>query len=145
MNSSALAQVQGQIDLTGNQIDFKMKGNFDQAVMETKASENKIAQAIASALQNINALDLDLLVSGNVQSPAVTVRSNLDQVLAGAVGQEVKQQAAALGDKLRTQLQEQLGPDLAALQQLQGDVTGLQNLFSEKQEALKALSELRAF
>jgi uncharacterized protein (TIGR03545 family) len=143
--SKALAQVQGKLSLVGNQIDFDMSSRFDQAALAVTAGDNQIAQAAAAALRGVSAFNLDLNVSGNVKQPAIRTSSNLDTLLADAVGQQVRQQASALSGRLRAQLEEQLAPDLAAIQQTGSAVTDLQRTFADRQQALQALANLRGF
>lgn len=141
----ALADIKGRFALTGNQVDFKLGVLFSDAVLDIAAADNSTAQAVATALRNVTQLDFDVLVSGNVRKPTVTMHSNLDSVLADAVGREVKQQAAAVSEQLRAQLQQELAPDLAAIQQLDAEVRSLQQSFIDKQQTLNALSDLRGF
>lgn len=141
--SKALAQIQGKLSLVGNQIDLNVGSDFAQAALAVTAGDNQIAKAAAAALSSVSQFTLDLDVSGNVKKPTVRTRSNLDSLLASAVGEQVKQQAAALRDRLRPQLEEQLAPELASLQQLTGDLNGLQKSFADKQEALQGLTKLR--
>lgn len=137
----AVAAIHGNLALTGNQIDLKADTRFDQAALTVIAADSPAAQAAASVLRGVSALDFTLQVSGAVQNPSVSLRSDLDQQIAAAIGQ----QAAAFAGPLRAQLQQELAPDLAAIDQLRADINGLQQSVAARQQALNALVNLRGF
>ena len=70
----------------------------------------------------------------------MNLSSNLDQLLANALGSEVQKQAGQLAGKLREELQAQLGPQLAAIQQQTGDFNTLQEQIRQSGETLQQLS-----
>lgn len=139
----ASLDVEGLLRMEGYEIDFSLFNLFKQAKLEINASDNPIAQTLASALRTINQFDLNLAMTGDVRSPKVQMRSSLDQILGAAVGDQVRAQTAQLAEKLQSELKQQVQPDLDAINQIGGDFQAMQQTLLDKQDALQNLVDLR--
>jgi hypothetical protein len=80
--SRALADVQGLLSLTGNQIDINVLARFHEAALQVTAAQEPEFQAIANVLKNTAAFDLNLQARGDVQNPQLKLNSSLDKPLA---------------------------------------------------------------
>jgi|GEM_PF-755823 len=139
----ANATSDGQFTLKANRVDLKIDSHFQQAALAVHSSDGATAQALQQALSGMTEFDLDALANGAAQNPVVSVRSTLDQQLAGAVSAQLQQQSGALGAQMRTQLQQALAPDLAAIEQLRGEIEQIRQALGERQRALIELANLR--
>ena len=121
----AIADIQGLLALTGNQIDINVLARFQQAQLQTSGSDNPVARAAVATLRDVHDFDLNLQASGDVNDPMLTLNSSLDGMLASAIQRELAAQPkgpqdAALhsvGAEL-LQLRQQLLQTQAALQEL---------------------------
>jgi hypothetical protein len=139
----ASLDVEGLLRMEGYEIDFSLFNLFKQAKLDITASDNPIAQTLASALRTINQFDLNLAMTGDVRSPKVQMRSSLDQILGAAVGDQVRAQTAQLAEKLQSELKQQVQPELDAINQLGSDFQSMQQSLLDKQDALQNLTDLR--
>ncbi|MET0377984.1 MAG: hypothetical protein ABW049_03250 [Spongiibacteraceae bacterium] len=138
----ALLNVDGLLRMEGSQMEFNLFGLFKQAELAVTASDNPIAQTLLKALRTVNQFDLNLLMTGEVSAPKVQLRSSLDQILAAAVGDQVRAQVAQLAAQLQTQLQQQVQPELDAINQLGADFQAMQQSLLDRQDALQSLTSL---
>jgi len=92
----AVADVQGLLSLTGNQIDLNVLAHFRDAALRVITSDEPELQTIAAVLKNTTAFDLNLQANGDVQNPVLKLNSSLDQPLAAALLrlQQQRQQSA---------------------------------------------------
>ena len=92
----AVADVQGLLSLTGNQIDLNVLAHFREAALHVVTSDEPELQAIAAVLKNTTTFDLNLQANGDVQNPVLKLNSSLDQPLAAALLrlQQQRQQSA---------------------------------------------------
>lgn len=99
-----------------------------------RKSEGRVAEAIASALADVQAFHLGATVTGTPQNPDVKVTSDLDTVLKNAVGKMVSEQAARLEADLKAAIAEKVnGP----LEDLKKQLAG----YGELREALASRSD----
>ena len=136
----ALASARGVLALRNGEIDLELSSQFRDAALTVSAGDNHIARRIAELLRDVHQLDLQMRVRGRPDSPQVRISSNLDQLLAGALGSEAQKQAAQLAGKLREELQAKLGPQLAEIQQQTSTFNAVQEQLLQHREALQQLS-----
>jgi uncharacterized protein (TIGR03545 family) len=141
----AQLDVDGLLRIEGKELEFNLFGLFKQAELAITANDNPVAQTLLKALRTINQFDLNLLMTGSVDAPKVQMRSSLDQILAAAVGDQVRAQAAQLAAQMQDQLQQHVKPELDAINQLSADFQTMQQGLLDKQDALQGLAELRNF
>lgn len=141
----ATLDVDGLMRIEGRELEFNLFGLFRQAELAIAASDQPLAQTLLRALRNVNQFDLNLLLTGSVDAPRVQLRSSLDQILAAAVGDQVRAQAAEFAAQLQTQLQQQVQPELAAIDRLGAEFQAMQQSLLDRQDALQGLLDLRGF
>lgn len=140
----AVLDVDGLLRIENSEIDFSLLSLFKQAELALTVGDNPLAKSLASALRTINQFDLNMEMTGAIQTPKVQMRSSLDQLLAAAVGDQIRAQTAQLAETLQTQLQQQVQPDLDAINRLDADFQTMQQTLLERQDALQALLDLRS-
>ncbi len=141
----ALASARGVLALRNGEIDLELSSQFRDAVLAATAGDDSskggsIAQRIAELLRDVHQIDLQMRVRGRPDNPQVNISSNLDQLLAGALGSEAQKQAGQLAGKLREELQQRLAPQLAEIQQQTGAFNAIQEQLLQNREALQQLS-----
>lgn len=141
----ALASARGLLTLRNGEIDLELSSQFRDAMLAVTAGNDdskggQIAQRVAELLRDVHQIDLQMRVRGRPDNPQVKISSNLDQLLAGALGSEAQKQAGKLAGKLREELQAQLGPQLAEIQQQTGAFNAIQEQLLQNREALQQLS-----
>lgn len=133
----AIADLSGTLSLNGDKLNMNVLSQFQQAVLQTVAeSGNSLAQMIAEALAGVSQFGIDLSLTGNIDDPRIGLKSDLDRILGQAVGGQLKAQAGKLQAQLLEQLQAELGPEVAQLQDLAGQLQGLEQLLSERRRDL---------
>jgi uncharacterized protein (TIGR03545 family) len=104
--------------------------------------EGRVAEAIASALADVNAFHLGATVTGTTQNPDVKVTSDLDAVLKNAVGKMVSEQAARLEADLKAAIAEKVNAPLEDLKKQLAGYGELGETLASRSDALgKLLSE----
>jgi uncharacterized protein (TIGR03545 family) len=101
--------------------------------------EGRVAEAIASALADVNAFRLGATVTGTTQSPDVNVSSDLDAVLKNAVGKTVAEQAARLEADLRAAIAERVNGPLDDLKKQLAGLGEVGDDLAARNEALNTL------
>jgi hypothetical protein len=130
---SAVADFQGMLACTGNQVDVNLLSRFQQATLDVKATTDNAAQTLKNALHGVTDFDLNLQVSGAVAQPALKFDSSLTPRLAAALGQQL--QSGAPGSASSPELQQQL----TGVQQLASDFENLRQQLLARRNALQNL------
>ena len=117
---SALLNSSGSLSVTDNQLSGG--GNVDLAKLAIAATgTDDFTSAIADALDDLSALGLNIGLSGDLQNPSFSVKSDLDRQLVGAITAsltgEQQGKLAELRNKLNAKAADQLGDTNAALAQ----------------------------
>lgn len=124
----------GALDAT---VDSKLSGvRFSTG--DHKA-EGRVAEAIASALSDVNAFHLGATVTGTTQNPDVKVTSDLDAVLKNAMGKMVAEQAARLEADLKVAIAERVNGPLEDLKKQLGGFGGVGDELTSRNDALNGL------
>lgn len=82
---SAQTDVQALLTSTGNQIDIQALARFQQVKFDISNGTSQIAQTAAQVWRGVDAFDINLQASGDVQNPAFKLNSSLDAPLAAAL------------------------------------------------------------
>lgn len=107
-----------------------------------KASDNPVSEAARTALAGVRAFTLKASAEGTLQQQAVSVTSDLDRVLSGAVTRIIKQQTAGFEKKLKQAVLKQTDGPISELQQSSG---GLALLGKNLDNRLGDFKELTGF
>ncbi len=104
--------------------------------------EGRVAEAIASALADVQAFHLGATVTGTTQNPDVKMTSDLDTVLKNAVGKMVSEQAARLESDLKAAIAEKVNGPLEDLKKQLAGYGELGEALASRNDTLnKLLSE----
>lgn len=101
--------------------------------------EGRMAEAIASALADVQAFHLGATVTGTVQQPEVKVTSDLDSVLKNAVGKMVSEQTVRLEADLKSAIAEKVNGPLEDLKKQLGGYGELGQALTARSDALNNL------
>ena len=119
--ASALLDSDGTVLVRGNQLD----GNAIIRMLDLNVNaegSSKITQAIASALTQLNRLDINTAISGDILSPSLNLNSDLDQQLGKLLSQTAMAEAQGKLDEIKADLtakvQQQLGDNTALLENI---------------------------
>jgi hypothetical protein len=125
---NALADIQGLLSVTGNQIDINVLARFQNAKLQVVADGSPIGVSAAEALRNTRDFDLKFQASGDVNNPVMKLNSSLDTLLATAVNREVD-----------LAIKNNAAPELAELRQLTADLQRIQLTLATTQHTLQDL------
>lgn len=125
---SARVQVQAVAEVSQQQLQASGRAEFGQAEFHS-AGKTLFAKELGSALNSIKAFRLEAEASGALTSPAVSLRSDLDQQLSQAFSQRLtarqRELEQRLQQKLQSRLQGHLGEHAGVLNQLNAMEGGL--------------------
>ncbi|MBW2941260.1 TIGR03545 family protein [Zhongshania aquimaris] len=136
-----IADIAANFSIDGDNLKGSVAGLVNQAklLVAKTASDNKTANLLAAALEDVSKLVMDLSVNGTVNDPAIKLKSNLDRILGDVLGAELKSQLADAQTKLKSKLSEDYGPQMAQLQDKQNMLSQYQDLLGDREAALQAL------
>lgn len=103
----AQGDLTGYLHLDSSQINGNLEGEFTQASFQT-ATASGLLGLLSQAFASLNQFDLQVKLSGNLNQPQFSLKSNLDNKLKDSVEQQVKAQIAALRHDLEQQLSQRL-------------------------------------
>ena len=98
-----------------------------------------MAGALASALADVKALNLEATIKGTTQNPDVRVTSDLDRILKDAVGKLVVEQAARFEADLKVAIAERVNGPLADLKKQLAGFGGLNDELTSRGDALSGI------
>ena len=147
--ANAMVNVTGSAGLTGGTLDADAGAAFHGAQWTSQAKQDWAAQ-LASALSSIKSFDVRGKMLGSLDSPSLSLQSNLDEQIKAAVLDKLKTQGSELERKLKARLSAQVdqatGPydkEIAAITDTQGTLQSRLNqldglLKAELQSAVKS-------
>lgn len=104
---SSKASVTAKAVFTKDEMDVVGNGLFKQAKFDTKDT-TFVAKEMNAALKNVNQFTVSTSANGELKSPNVSLRSDLDKQLNSAFNKRLKQKQAELEDDLKEKINEQL-------------------------------------
>ncbi len=138
---SASVNVNGNLALAGEALNGAVDAKFLNAAWKSDAKDGWAAQ-VAKTLAAINTFSLTGNVQGALNSPDISIKSDLDQQIKGAAKAQLKSQQAELEQKLKVRLEQEIeksaGPykdQVAMLTQSEGS---LDERIKKIEEMLKA-------
>ena len=126
--TKAMADFTGKATLNGDDILADFKTDFQAVEMASTAKTEGIIGLISQALTNINKLNINTNIAGKINDYTLKIDSNIDEVVANAVGDQVKKLVSGFEKKLTAQISEKLNGQMKGLQ---GNLGSLGNLNSE--------------
>jgi len=142
MINKASSDFSAKLNLEGEVILADIKSGFSNLELQVNSDNpSSSTSVISDALSTLNAFDMTLKVTGTLNNPAMSLSSDLDNILGKALKSKLNEQAAALKDELTAAISQQMSPELEKLTQ-QGDFIGqLDRQLGNKQDALKQLTK----
>ncbi|MFT7403480.1 TIGR03545 family protein [Zhongshania sp.] len=136
-----IADIAANFSIDGDNLKGSVAGLVNQAklLVAQTATNNKTATLLATALEDVSKLVMDLSVNGTVNEPAIKLKSNLDRILGDVLGAELKSQLGDVQEKLKTKLSADYGPQIAKFQDKQNLLGQYQDLLGDREAALRAL------
>jgi uncharacterized protein (TIGR03545 family) len=136
-----IADISANFGIDGDTLKGSAKGLVNQAklLVANAAADNKTANLLAAALEDVSRLVMDLSVNGTVNEPAIKLKSNLDSILGDVLGAELKAKLGEAEDELKAKLSSDYGPQMAKLKEKQNMLSQYQELLGNREAALQAL------
>ncbi|MEA3373777.1 MAG: TIGR03545 family protein [Campylobacterota bacterium] len=122
------ATLSGKIDL-----------GFSNANIEMNNLQGKTAEAVADVLKSINRFSADVTLDGELKSPEVGVKTDLDKKLSGALSAGLKKQATAYKKELRGLLDSKMEEQLGSLSGEAANIADINALAGGQSSALEGL------
>lgn len=148
--NQALVNVAGQVSLIGlDQVDALINLDYQQVDMAVSGSKSKeVARYIAPIFKEVNQFTVKADITGEVASPSIGAKSNLDQLLSKAFNKALNKEIAhvktQLKQELNAQLQQELGPINQQLKGLLGEQLALEKDSQDIEKMLSAKLEDQA-
>lgn len=136
-----IADIAANFSIEGDSLSGSVDGLVNQVklLVANAADGNPTMQRLASALEGVNQLVMDLNVKGSVDDPIIKLKSNLDRILGDVLGEELKGRVDELKVELQDKLQSQYGDQLASLQQKKDILGQYSQLLGDREAALQAV------
>jgi uncharacterized protein (TIGR03545 family) len=136
-----IADISANFGIDGDTLKGSAKGLVNQAklLVANAAADNKTANLLAAALEDVSRLVMDLSVNGTVNEPAIKLKSNLDSILGDVLGAELKAKLGEAENELKAKLSSDYGPQMAKLQEKKNILGEYQELLGNREAALQAL------
>ncbi|QQD18408.1 TIGR03545 family protein [Spongiibacter nanhainus] len=136
-----IADIAANFSIEGDSLSGSIDGLVNQVklLVANAAEGNPTMQRLASALEGVNQLVMDLNVKGSVDDPIIRLKSNLDRILGDVLGEELKGRVDELKVELQDKLQSQYGDQLASLQQKKDILGQYSQLLGDREAALQAV------
>ena len=105
-----------RVNVTGDGIQASFSVNADAVRWERRQTgeETELERIVGNVLRRITALDLSATLSGSVTNPNLSIRSNLDRAVSGALKAALGEEVAAAERRLRAEVdrlvQQHAGP-----------------------------------
>lgn len=137
----ASVNINGNLAVAGVGLQGAVDARFSGAAWKSGATDGWAAQ-VSKTLSTISSFDLSGKVQGNIRSPEISIKSDLDQQIKQAALSQLKSKQAEFEQKLKARLEQEVqqsaGPykeQVAALTQTEGS---LEQRINKLEEMLKA-------
>ena len=136
-----IADISANFGINGDSLSGSVEGLVNQASLLVKnaAEENATAKSLASALEGVSKLVMDMNVNGSVDDPIIKLKSNLDRILGDVLGAELKARVKEWEGEMKAELQAKYGDKLSGLQEKKELLGSYQSLLGDREAALQAL------
>ena len=105
--TSALADIKGDIEIKGQALAANVDAKFNKANWSSTATEGWTGR-VAKSLTSIHQFNLEGELQGNLSSPQISLRSDLDKQLKQAVAGQLKSAQSELETKFKTRLNDEI-------------------------------------
>lgn len=137
----AIANVQGEMTLTDNQLSGRFNQSFADAIFQTTLGDNAggASRLIAASLQNTRDFQFDLGLTGTVFEPHLSYSTNLDDSMANNLQGFLEARVAQLTNELNVGLSREIGPAIA---EARDQLFNMETLQVELQKSLDQLAAM---
>ena len=137
----AQASVDLKAVIAGDVVDGKVDSRLSNVRFSAgdQKGGGRMAGALASALADVKALNLEATIKGTTQNPDVRVTSDLDRILKDAVGKLVAEQAARFEADLKVAIAERVNGPLEDLKKQLAGFGGLNDELTSRSDALSGI------
>ncbi|WP_455220617.1 TIGR03545 family protein [Kaarinaea lacus] len=139
--TSALANFKGDIEIKGQSLAANVDAKFNNANWSSPATEGWTGR-VAKSLTSIHQFNLEGELQGNISSPSLSLRSDLDKQLKQAVAGQLKSAQSELETKFKARLNDEIasmaGPYKDQLVFLTDKESSLDQRISNLDKMLKA-------
>lgn len=127
-------------DISINQGQFSGGGALNmQSISLDTSGDRTWARLLAQALQEISQFDMDVGLAGRIGSPRLSINSDLDNQLTGALSGVMQDYASEQLVEVRAQLEAEVASALADVQPQLDQINQLRSLASEREGSLEDL------
>lgn len=135
-----LADFQGNLVVTEGRLDSSVNARFTEASFDTGAGDSgDVVDRLARAIEGVSAFRMDLDLDGTLSSPEIRLRSDLDNIIGNAIGDEARHELTQARAELEQELQAELAPQLDTLAAHQRQLEAYEERIEERREALRNL------
>lgn len=129
--------LKGDISLVDNSVlDGKSHLDFSDAAISMEGLEGKSAKAVSEVLSSIRDFGADVDLAGELESPKVSVSTDLDKKLSGALSANLKKQAAGYQKELKGLLDAKMKEQLGAFNSEAGQIVDINALAGDQSKLL---------
>jgi len=137
INSGKLnSQLQGSLTL--EKVDLKLSIKLTQPNITSPENLTGWQKTLAGSLNQQEQLSIDIIASGSLIEPKITIKSSIEKLFSAAIGEKIKQQAEKLKDKFSQQISAKVG-DLSGLDGKLGDFNQWTDALKDNDDLLKQL------
>jgi hypothetical protein len=132
------ANIDGKLTVTGGELDGTVNTEVQQASFSAGGEDSSdTALRIARAIEGVSGFRLDLGLSGTLDSPGLSLDSNLDNIIGRALGDEARAELAEARKELEQKLRAELKPKLGELAGRQQALAQYRERIDQRREALR--------
>jgi uncharacterized protein (TIGR03545 family) len=132
------ANIDGKLTVTGGELNGTVNTGVQQASFSAGGEDSSdTARRIARAIEGVSGFRLDLGLSGTLDSPKLSLDSNLDNIIGRALGDEVRAELAEARKELEQKLRAELKPKLEELAGRQQALAQYRERIDQRREALR--------
>lgn len=135
-----LADFQGNLVITEGRLDSSVNTRFTDVRFDAAAGDSgDVIDRLARAIEGVSAFRMDLDLGGTLRSPEIRLRSDLDNIIGNAIGDEARRELAQAREELEQELRAEMAPQLDTLAEYERQLEAYEERIEERREALRDL------
>ncbi|TRX54556.1 TIGR03545 family protein [Thalassomonas sp. M1454] len=128
----------GQFSFAGQNISSINDVNVAQTKF-TGSSDSSIGRSLVSAINEVNKFNLDVEVSGDINSPDYKVKSDLDNIIGRAINKQLQKKLTDFQNKLQSGLNQKVAKALKINDSEAAELADIESLLTDTDKALNKL------
>ncbi len=139
--NQTLANIEGSMRVDGEQLSGQFTQNFSKTLFDTQLSDNAggSAKLIAAMLQNSTDFMLQIGFSGTLQSPDISFKADMDELIANTLQQAISERVGQLTQQLQNEISDEIGPEVTAARERFASLEAVQKQLQDSLANLKAV------